>query len=309
MNFWVGVLHTAVIVATPLALAGLGELIAETSGVINLGVEGTMLMGAVAAFMTSIQSGDLWLGLLVGTLVGALMGALFAALTVSFRVNQIATGLTLVLLGTGLSGYIGRGYAGRPLQSAITALRLPLLHGVPWVGPVLFTQDVIVYGTVALCVAAWATLCFSSLGLDLRAVGEDPGTADAAGVPVYLLRYAAVVVGAALAGLGGAYFSVVFARAWASELTGGSGWVAVALVIAARWRPLPLLLYAGLFGIVDSLYYALQARGFTVSSSLLEMMPYLFTLIVFGLSAIRAGGSLGLGPRSLGRAYDREERV
>lgn len=309
MNFWVGTLHTAVVVATPLALAALGELFGETAGVINLGVEGIMLMGAVSAFIASLHWGDLWIGLLAGTLVGAGMGALYAIFTVSFRLNQIATGLTLVLLGTGLSGYIGRGYAGRPLHSAIAAVQLPLLHRIPWLGPILFSQDWIVYGTLLACFAGWALLRSTTLGLNLRAVGEDPAAADAAGVRVYLLRYAAVVAGAALAGLGGAYFSVVFAQAWASELTGGSGFIAVALVIASRWQPLRLLAYAGLFGVVDGLYYALEARGLSVPSSLLQMMPYVFTLLVFILSAARAGGTLGLGPRALGRSYDREERA
>jgi general nucleoside transport system permease protein len=307
-GFWVQTLHTAVIAGTPLAIAGLGELLIETAGLINLGVEGMMLMGAVTGYGTSLSVNNVWLGLLAAFAVGSLFGLLHAFFTVSLRVNQIAVGLVVVFLGTGLSGYFGTTIAGEPLRSGVVAIWIPLLDAIPWLGAIFFRQDAVVYGTVALALALWAFLRFSALGLELRAVGENPGAADAAGAPVYVIRYLAAISGGGLAGLAGGYFSMSFAHAWADQITNGRGWVAIALVIASGWKPLLLLLFALLFGVVDSLDYSLQAWGAQVPSSLLQMMPYVFTLLVLAFSAaVRKSG--GLGPAALGLAYDREERI
>jgi general nucleoside transport system permease protein len=309
-GFWVQTLHEAVISGTPLAIAGLGELLVETAGLINLGVEGMMLMGAVAAYGTALASGNAWLGLVSGFAVGALFGALHGWFTISLRINQIAVGLVIVFLGTGLSGYLGSSIAGTPLPTGIAAVSIPLLRDIPVLGPIFFQQDFVVYGTAVLAVLIWLLLRLTVLGLELRAVGENPGSADAAGVRVYFLRYLAVAAGGGLAGVASGYFVIAFAHAWADGITKGRGWIAIALVIAAGWRPLRLLLFALLFGVIDSLDYSLQAWGTDVPTSLLQMLPYVFTLLVIALTAVRRGRrTSGLGPAALGVAYDREERV
>lgn len=308
-SFWVQTLHQAVIAGTPLAIAGLGELLAETAGVINLGVEGMMLAGAVATYGFALSTHNLWLALLCGAGVGSLFGALHALLTVSLRINQIATGLTLVFLGSGLSGYAGQNIAGAPVAQSFVVVGIPLFERVPVIGPILFRQDWIVYGTVLLGIAIWLMLRFTVAGLNLRASGEDPAAADAAGVPVVLIRYMAVTCGGALAGFAGGYFALAIAHAWAAQITGGQGWIAIALVIAANWRPIRLLIFALVFGMVDSLYFSLQALGTNFPSSILQMLPYVFTLLVLAASVIWRRGTVGLGPAALGRAYDREERI
>jgi general nucleoside transport system permease protein len=309
-GFWEQTLHEAVVSGTPLAIAGLGELIAETAGLINLGVEGMMLMGAVTAYGAALASNNVWLGLFCGFVVGALFGALHALFTVSLRINQIAVGLVIVFLGTGLSGYLGSGIAGAPLRSVIAQVDIPVLQDIPVLGPIFFQQDIVVYATAVVTVAVWYLLRFTVAGLDLRAAGENPGAADAAGVRVYLVRYLAAIGGGGLAGVAGGYFTIAFAHAWADSITNGRGWIAIALVIAASWRPLRLLLFALLFGVVDSLDYSLQAWGTDVPSSLLQMLPYVFTLVMIAATTLRrVRRSSGLGPAALGLAYDREERI
>lgn len=307
--FWTDTLRQAVISAVPLAIAGLGELLAETAGVINLGVEGMMLIGAVSGYGAAVGTGNLWLALLAAAAAGAGFGVLHAFLTVSLRINQIAVGLTLVFLGTGLSGYAGQTIAGAPVVELFPIVAIPGLSSLPVLGPILFAQDVVAYATVLFGILIWAMLRHTALGLSLRAVGEDPATADTAGVPVSLYRYAAVTAGAALAGVAGAYFALAVAHAWAEQITGGRGWIALAVVIAANWRPMRLILYALLFGVVESLNFAIQAIGSDFPSSILQMLPYVFTLIVLALSVVGRRASAGLGPVALGRPYDREERV
>jgi general nucleoside transport system permease protein len=309
-GFWVQTLHQAIVSGTPLTIAGSGELLVETAGLINLGVEGMMLMGAVTAYATALASDNVWLGLMCGFIVGCLFGALHALFTVSLRINQIAIGLVIVFLGTGVSGYLGSTIAGTPLNSEIATIQVPVLSRLPILGPIFFQQDFVVYGSMALTLAIWLFLRFTVRGLDLRSVGENPGAADAAGVRVYLIRYLASLSGGGLAGFAGGYFVIAFAHAWADRITNGQGWIAIALVIAARWQPLRLLLFALLFGVVQSLDYSLQAWGTDLPSSLLHMFPYLFTLFVIAATALRrAGGSGGLGPAALGLPYDREERI
>jgi simple sugar transport system permease protein len=308
-GFWTLTLHQAVISAVPLAIAGLGELIVETAGVINLGVEGMMLIGAVSGYGAAVATGDLWLALLAAAAAGALSGGLHALLSVGLRVNQIAVGLTIVFLGAGLSGYAGQSIAGAPVSASFAPIALPGLSALPLIGPVLFEQDVVAYGTVLFGILLWAMLRHSATGLSLRAVGEDPATADSAGVPVARYRTLAVMAGGTMAGIAGAYFALSVAHAWAEQITAGRGWIAIALVIAANWRPLRLILYALVFGVVDSLNFSLQAIGADFPSSILQMLPYVFTLLVLVATVISRRGTVGLGPMALGRPYDREERV
>ena len=307
-GFWVQTLHQAVIAGTPLALAGLGELLVETVGVLNLGVEGTMLIGAVTAYATALATGNLWIALTAGALAGSLFGLLHAFLTVTLRANQIAIGLTLVFLGTGLSGYAGQSIAGAPVAQSFETVAIPGFGALPLVGPILFRQDWVVYGAGLLGVAVWVFLRFTATGLNLRATGEDPAAADAAGVPVVAIRYLATIAGGALAGVAGGYFSLAVAHAWADQITGGQGWIALSLVIASNWKPLRLICFSLLFGIVDSLYFSLQALGADFPSSILQMAPYVFTLVVLAIG-VAWRKELGVVPAMLGRPYDREERV
>ena len=308
-SFWVQTLQQAVISGTPLAIAGLGELVAETAGVINLGVEGTMLMGAVAGYAAAIATQNVWLGLACGLATGGLFGLLHALFTISLRINQIAVGLTLVFLGTGLSGYAGRSIAGTPVFQSFQTIALPGLSSIPILGPILFTHDLVVYGTVLLAFVLWALLRFSVLGLNLRAAGEDPAATDSAGVPITFVRYGAVIFGAGMAGLAGSYFALAVAHAWAEQITGGQGWIAIALVIAASWCPIRLLAFAFVFGMIDSLDYSLQASGTMVPAALLQMLPYVFTLLIMAAGVVWRSSAGSMGPAGLGRPYSREERT
>jgi simple sugar transport system permease protein len=302
-------LTQGVILGTPLAIAALGELIAERAGVINLGVEGMMLVGAVVGFLVGVETGSVALALACGAGAGMLLSLVHAVMTVSLKVNQIVMGLTLTILGTGLSAYIGTDYGDLNLKRSVDDVSLPGLSEIPSVGGILFDQNVLVYGTIVLAfVIAWA-IARTPWGLWLRATGESPAAADAAGVPVFAVRYAAVTIGGALAGVAGTYLSVVFTRTWTENLTAGRGWIAIALVIFASWRPLLILPGALLFGFIDSLNFQLQGEGVAISSQVLAMMPYVFTLVVLAIVVIRQRRRPRGMPEAIGVPYEREARA
>lgn len=308
MSFLADVLTTGVVLGTPLAFAGLGELIAERAGVINLGVEGMMLVGAVVAFAVAAATGGIALAFVAGAMAGGALALVHAAMTVGLRVNQIVMGLTLTILGTGLSSFIGASYGDRPLRRELGDLEIPLLANIPWLGPILFGQDVLVYLAIAAVTVTALVVARTRQGLWLRAAGESPAAADAAGIPVFAVRTVAVWLGGVLAGVGGAYLSVVYTRSWSDGLTAGRGWIAVALVIFASWRPLLLLPGALLFGSIDALNFQLQARGVSVPSEYLSMMPYVFTLVVLAVVWTRQRGRNWGMPLALGAPYEREAR-
>ena len=308
MTFWVNSLSAGIVLGTPLAYAALGELIAERAGVMNLGVEGMMLMGAVVGFIVSVTTHSAVAGFAAAAGAGAALASVHALMTIGLRVNQIVMGLTLTILGGGLSAYIGTGYSGLRPGVHITAIPIPGLSSLPVLGKVLFDHDVFAYAAPVLAVAIWLVLHRSRVGLWLRAAGEQPGAADASGVPVFLIRYVAVMVGGGLAGLAGAYFSVVYTQGWAEGMTNGRGWIAIALVIFGSWDPIVVLLGALLFGFVDGLNFQFQGIGVPVSTHLLAMMPYVFTLVVLVATWTRMRHRHVGMPEALGLPYEREAR-
>jgi general nucleoside transport system permease protein len=285
--------------ATPLVFAALGELIAEKSGVLNLGVEGMMLMGAIAAFAGATTSGSLVLGVVCGALAGAGTAGLFGVLALTLLANQVATGLALTIFGTGLSAFVGQRYVSLTLIG-MQPIAVPGLSHIPVLGPVLFTQNALVYlSLVAFGMTHWF-LYRTKAGLILRAVGESPESAHAVGYRVVRIRYAATLLGGALAGVAGAYLAVAYTPMWVEQLTAGRGWIALALVVFATWRPVRVLAGAYLFGGVTILQLHAQALGLAVPSQLLSALPYLATIAVLvaisrDVQTIRVNAPASLG--------------
>jgi simple sugar transport system permease protein len=268
--------------ATPLLFAATGELVTEKSGVLNLGVEGMMLVGAVAGFATAIGTGSAVLAVAAAALAGVALALVFGFLTLTLLANQVATGLALTIFGIGLSALIGQGYVGTPLP-ALDKLHLPGLSDAPFIGPVVFGQDGLVYLSIAAVAGVSWFLSRTRSGLIVRAVGESHTSAHAIGYPVIRIRYAAVAFGGALAGLGGAYLSLAYTPMWAENMTAGRGWIALALVVFATWRPWRVLLGAYLFGGVTILQLHVQAAGIPIASQFVSMLPYLATILVLVL--------------------------
>lgn len=308
MSFVEAALIVAVSLSTPLLLAALGELIAERAGILNLSIEGMMLMGASMGFAVGFNTQSLNLAILAGMMAGAALSLIHAFISITLKANQIVSGLTLVMLGTGLAAFIGSDYAGASSPIEVQTIPIPGLSQIPFVGPILFNQDLLVYISVPLVFATSWFLFKTTWGQWIRATGEAPAAADAAGVPVILVRYAATLTGGALAGLAGTYFSVIFARAWSENMIAGRGWIALALVIFATWRPLLLLPGALFFGFLDSLNFQLQAAGVKISTDFLGMMPYVLTLLVLVIVWRRQQIQHRGMPKALGVPYEREKR-
>ena len=274
-----GILLTIITAATPLLLAALGELIAERSGVLNLGVEGMMAVGAVCGFAVAFETGSPALGVLVSIVAGAIVAALFALITLVFVANQVASGLALTLFGLGFSGLIGEAYVGRP-GLGLGRVDIPVLSDLPFIGRLVFGLDPITYIALALAIAIWWFLFRTRGGLILRAVGDSHTSAHALGYKVVLVRFLAVLFGGACAGLAGGYLSLVYTPQWAQAMTAGRGWIALALVVFATWLPGRLVLGALLFGAVSILQLHAQAYGVGVPSQFLSALPYLTTVLV-----------------------------
>ncbi|MEZ5714212.1 MAG: ABC transporter permease [Paracoccaceae bacterium] len=288
-------LASLIVAATPILIAATGELVVERAGVLNLGVEGMMIVGAICGFAVTIETGSPALGFLAAALGGALLSLLFAFLTQFALANQVASGLALTLFGMGLSALMGQNYVG-PKPAPTPELHIPLLSDIPFLGRVVFSHDLMVYLGLALVAAVWATLKFTRLGLILRAVGENHDAAHALGYKVVRVRVAAIMFGGACAGLGGAYISLVRVQQWVDGITAGQGWIALALVVFASWKPGRVLLGAWLFGGVDVLQLNLQAAGLAIPPQYLSMSPYLITIVVLVIMSAdrsRAPGALG----------------
>ena len=316
-NIAISIIMTAILYGTPLVFAGIGELFAERSGVLNLGVEGMMLMGAVMAFLVSQEmTGPSWLVLLVAVLVAmaaaAMMSGIHAFITITMRANQIVSGLTLTIFAgaIGLSSYIAEDnkLGGKAGKHQFNQLNLFGGKDIPVIGPILFHQSAMVYLSWLLVIAAVFYLYRTRVGLHLRSVGESPQAADAMGINVTKYRYLHVLLGGALAGAGGAVFTLQIATNWIDGMTAGAGWIAIALVIFSFWRPELLILGAYLFGAFTSVGFDLQARGITsIPSEFWSSLPYLMTVVA--LVAVSAGSvrrRLGT-PAALGIPYVREE--
>jgi simple sugar transport system permease protein len=267
---------------TPLALASLGLLLNEKSGVLNLGAEGMMLVAAVTGFAVAFMTGNDWVAFAAGAAAGAVLGVFFGVLVIWLNTNQYATGLALSLFGAGFSAFVGKEFVGKTLGTR-EAFAVPWLSDLPFVGEALFRQHPMAYVAIALTAATAWFLYRSRAGLVLRAVGESPESAHALGYRVRLIRLAAVAVGGALCGVAGAFLSVVYAPLWVEGLVAGRGWIALALTTFATWRPARVLLGAYLFGGVTMLQFSLQGMGVEVASQLLAMLPYLATIVVLAL--------------------------
>ena len=300
----VSVCQAAVTAGTPILFAALGEILAERVGVLNLGVEGMMLVGAVSGFLATVSTGSPWAGIVAALVAGALVALIHAVLSIGLRANQVVSGLALTIFGTGLSGYLGKPVIGIPAPSTFAAVKVPGLGDIPFVGPVLFQHDYLVYLSYLLVPALWFFTYRTRPGLHMRSVGENPSAADAMGIDVAWLRYLYVTLGGALAGAGGAYLSLAYAPCWLENMTAGRGWIAVALVIFAGWNPLMALAGSYLFGGVDALGLRIQAVGTVVPSFFLSMLPYLFTVVVLIFTA--RGKRHLAAPAALGLPYDRE---
>ena len=305
-SMFVSILSAAVSSGTPVLYAALGELICERSGVLNLGVEGMMLVGAVSGFLTAVRTGNLAAEVLAALVAGGLMGLIHAFMTITLKVNQVVSGLALTLFGTGLSGYLGKSMIGVPLPVTFSQAPIPGLSSIPLIGTILFKHDLLVYLTYVVVPVLWFYLYRTRPGLHLRSVGESPETADALGVNVFAIRYASVTAGGMLAGLGGAYLSLAYAPSWLENMTAGRGWIAVALVIFAVWDPFRAMLGAYLFGGIDALGFRIQVLGARIPSFFLKMMPYVFTIVVLIIVTATAARRSSRAPEALGLPYERE---
>jgi simple sugar transport system permease protein len=285
----VPLLAAAVQSGTPILYATLGEILTERSGVLNLGVEGIMLMGAFAAFLTAKLTGNPVLGFMAGGLFGALLAGLHGVVCLGFQGNQVVSGLALTILGTGLANYLGTPFVGQA-SPGFHLYSLPLLSKLPLLGPIFFNHDPLVYVSYLLPPLLWVYLRFTRWGLGLRAVGEYPEAALAAGLRILNYRWIGILLGGWLMGFGGAYLSLAYTHLWTNGLTAGRGWIAVALVIFAFWQPWRAFLGAYLFGGVMAFQFRLQASGTHLPSSLLLMLPYALTIAVLVFSSWKGRG-------------------
>ncbi len=309
-NIWLITFADGVAIATTLIIAAIGAIITERSGVINLGVEGYLLMGSVTSLLVGTSTGSLWLALIVSAMVGTAMALVHAVLAVSLRANQIVSGLAMVIFATGLSQYLGKAVEGERRPVVITVLDLGPLADIPILGPVLFRHDPFTYAAWALAIGTSWYLHHTRPGLVLRATGDAPATVDAQGVSVARVRYVHTLVGGALMGFAGAWFMLARGTSWTqASTTSGIGWIALALVVFAAWRPLRAVLGAVLFGFSLQVPFTLQAEQIeTVPPEFVRMLPYVLTLAVLvGLSTPRARRLLG-APAMLGQPFVRDER-
>ncbi len=283
------------VAATPILFAAIGELIAEKAGVLNLGVEGMMIIGAVAGFAVAVESGSPLLGFAAAAAAGAAFSMLFVIMTQLALANQVASGLALTLFGLGLSALLGQSYVGiKPPK--LDTFDIPILSEIPGIGPALFSHDIVLYFGIALTFVIWSGLKYSRAGLVLRAVGENHDAAHALGYKVMRIRILAILFGGACAGLGGAYISLIRVPQWTQGMTAGIGWIALALVVFSSWKPLRTLLGAYLFGGITVLQLNFQAAGVAIPVEYLAMSPYLITILVLViLSADKSGAPAALG--------------
>lgn len=308
MDVVIQLLNAAIASGTPLLFATLGGILIERSGVIQLGAEGLMLMGAVVACLTFLHSGSLTLTLLAVIAVSAVLGLLHASLTVSLRTNQIVTGLALTLFGSGLSAYLGKPVSGIPVPHPVPKVNLSWLDGIPVVGDVFGHLDMLTWISFILVLAMHLFIHRTSWGLHLRAIGDNPPTADVMGIRVFAFRYGFIIAGSILIGLAGADLLLVYTPTWNEGMTAGRGWIAVALIIFARWNPIRALLCAYFFGMLDTVGFRIQLIGSEIPSYFLKMIPYIVTILVLMVLGWRNRNKPSGAPEALGVPYVREQR-
>lgn len=301
------ILAAAISGGTSLLFAVLGGILNEKAGVINLGTEGIMLIGAVISAIFYLQTENLFVTFLIMLVASGLLGLLHAFLCITIRANQIVSGLAVTLFGTGLSAYLGKSVAGVPIPVSIPKIELSLLDSIPFLS--IFSElDIFIWMSIALSIILYLYMYKTSWGLHLKAVGDNPSTSDAMGISVTAFRYFHVVVGAMLMGVAGFYLIMVYSPNWIEGMTSGRGWIAIALIIFARWNPIYALFGAYFFGGLDSLGFRMQIYNFDIPSYFLKMIPYLATILVLMFSGWKNRHKPSIEPKSLGNPYFREQR-
>ncbi|MCF6246654.1 MAG: ABC transporter permease [Desulfobacula sp.] len=301
----ISTLTRAMVAGTPLLLATTGEVICERSGILNLGVEGVMAMGAVTAFIVTMTTGQPWLGVLAAVGAGMAISVIHAFGSVTLQANQVVSGLALTMLGLGLSGMLGKPYVGKPLSIKMEDWSIPYLSDIPYLGRIIFSQSPFFYLAIILAIAAWFFLERTRLGIQIRSTGENPKVAETQGVNVYKIRYLSVIIGGGFSALAGAHLSISYSKSWIEGMTAGRGWIAIALTIFALWNPARAIWAAFLFGGIFVVQYLLQPLG--ISPNFLSMMPYIATLVILLLISLKDSKKLS-PPAMLGEPYQRGER-
>jgi simple sugar transport system permease protein len=300
-------LDATVRAGTPILFATLGAIINERAGVYNLGIEGLMLIGALAGFSATYFSGSLLLGVGAAFVAAFLAGSIHALISVQLRGNQIVSGLALTMFGIGITALFGKSMVGETLPG-FQRVAIPGLSAIPGIGKPFFNQDILIYLSFLLVALIWLFFYRTRWGLNLRTIGENPGAADTCGISVGRYRFLAVTIGSGLVGIGGAYLSLAMTPMWIEGMVAGRGWIAVALVIFARWSSPRALVGAYLFGGITAMQLRFQAMGTTVSAHILQMLPYFFTILVLVVASVRQQKGASQQPESLGIPYDREDR-
>ncbi len=304
-NMIVSTLERTMVAGTPLLLATTGEIICERAGILNLGVEGVMAMGAVTAFIVTMTTGDPWLAVLCAIGAGMAVSMIHAVASVSLQANQVVSGLALTMLGLGISGMMGKPYIGKPLAVKMNNWAIPFLSDIPYIGKILFSQSPFFYLALVLSVTAWFFLEKTRSGIQIRSTGENPRATETQGVRVARLKYTSIVIGGGFSALAGAHLSISYSKSWIEGMTAGRGWIAIALTIFALWNPVRAIWAAFLFGFIFVVQYLLQPLG--ISPNFLSMLPYLATLLILLLISFRDPRRLN-APAMLGEAYKRGER-
>lgn len=306
MNLIISILQRTMVAGTPLLLGTIGEIITERAGILNLGVEGMMAVGAIVGFSVTYTTKNPVLGLFAGILAGGLLALIHALVSINIRGIQTLSGLAIAMIGLGIAGMLGKSYIGVALPARFSELPIPILSRIPFIGPILFNRDPLFYFCIIFAVAAWFILFKTRWGINIRSVGENPKAADSLGINVGLVRYVSTFVGGCFAGFAGAYLTLAYMPSWIEGMTGGRGWIVIALTIFAQWNPLRAILGAYIFGGVDVLQYILQPLGIPVP--ILKMTPYIVTLIILLITAREVVRKHLGAPKSLGEPFIKGEK-
>ena len=301
----ISVAQRTLVAGTPLLLGTIGEVLCERSGILNLGVEGVMSMGAVTAFIVTLMTNNPWLGLMAAICVGMLISIIHAFASITLQSNQVVSGLALTMIGLGVSGLMGKAYVGIPLPVLMNSFAVPLLSDIPYIGPIFFTQSPFFYMAIILAFVVWFILMHTTIGIKIRATGENPKATETQGINVSLIKYYCVIIGGGFSGMAGANLSISYSKSWIEGMTAGRGWIVIALTIFALWNPTRAIIGAFLFGGIFVLQYLLQPYG--ISPNLLGLLPYAATLLVLMAIGMRHSQKLN-APAWLGEPYKRGER-
>jgi simple sugar transport system permease protein len=301
----ISVAQRTLVAGTPLLLGTIGEVLCERSGILNLGVEGVMSVGAVTAFIITFVTGNPWFGLVAAIIAAALISVIHAFASITLQASQVVSGLALTMLGLGISGLAGKPYIGKPLTIKMQNWAIPVLADIPFLGPILFDHSPFFYMAIVLAAITWFTLEYTRIGISIRSAGENPRATETQGVNVYRVRYWCVIIGGALSGMAGAHLSTSYSKSWIEGMTAGRGWIVIALTIFALWNPMRAMIGAFLFGGIFVIQYLLQPLG--ISPNFLAMLPYISTLLVLFIGALRDSRKMN-APAMLAEPYRRGER-